>query len=581
MVGCSQRVLAGISVLVLGICPAYGQSATLEFTDVTEVAGVAVEHEYTDPTIDLLREVAGGAAGADVDGDGWPDLYVVGGDARRQYLFRNRGDGTFAESAIESGVDLSGEHLFGPAFADIDGNRTLDLFVGSFSAAPALFLNDGAGRFAEVARARQTFPPAPYMSASFGDYDGDGDLDMFTTHWLLLLALGHVDHLWKNDGFGGFTGATEEAGLILLTEDTPLGPVGWSFTGNFADIDNDGDLDVLLASDFGRSQVFRNIGGGRFEDISTNVLTEENGMGAAVGDFDNDGDMDWFVTSIFDESPEAPDTWGHSGNRLYRNVGGGQFEDATEEAGVRDGGWGWGACFADFDNDGNLDLFHVNGYRTLFTQKWLDLPARMFLNQGDGTFRESAAIVGIADRGNGRGVVCFDYDRDGDVDVFISNIEGPVRLYRNDTANGNGFLQVRLVGRPPNTEGIGARISIDAGGTRRIREIQSGNNYLSQNPAVAHFGLGDVTSVDEIRIVWPLGSVTVRTSLIAGREIVVPEVDGDANCDGVTSAADLVSLSRSIVRGAGQAPCPVGDVDLDGRVDEADRLFALGQLYTP
>ena len=574
-------------LLVLNLVPtvcAWGQDVSgsgLRFFDASEEAGVGIVHDYVDQTIDLLREIPGGAAGGDVDGDGWPDLFVVGGDIGPQFLFRNRGDGTFASVANEAGVALVGEHLSGPAFADVDGDGDLDLFVGAAVQPPLMFRNDGGFNFVETGRSTELFPAAPFISASFADYDRDGDLDLLTTHWLMFHEFGKADHLWQNDGAGRFVGADERAGFLVHTEGTELGPVSWSFTGNFVDVDDDGWLDVLLASDFGYSQVFRNDRDGRFEDVSTDVLTDENGMGSAIGDYDNDGDLDWFVTSIYDETTSGSGIWGRSGNRLYRNRGDGSFEDATAEAGVEDGAWGWGTCFADFDNDGDLDLFAVNGYRFRTSDRWLDQPARLFLNQGDGTFIEGAEGAGVADRGNGRGLVCFDYDRDGDIDVFIANILGPNRLFRNDLPHSLRFLQVRLAGIPPNTEAIGARIRVvDSSGAEQVREMRSGNNYVSQNPAVAHFGFGEEAFVEELIVRWPTGKTATWREIPAGREIVVAEAPGDVSCDGTASAADFVAFAFVSGETATAAPCPIRDIDLDGKTTADDLATVIEKLFS-
>lgn len=573
------RSTIAVAAYLLGMAgTANAVEPVLRFSEVSEEAGVRVPHAHLEVGVDPIKEIAGGVAAGDVDGDGWVDFYVVGGEANRQYLFLNAGDGTFREQAVLSQVDLPGQHVWGPALADVDGDGDLDLFVGGFDRrGPVLFLNDGEGFFTEVARSAGMFPPAVYVSASFSDYDLDGDLDLFTTHWFQLLERRPIGHVWRNDGTGNFVEIpAAESGVHVRTQQTEIGPVYWSFTANLADMDGDGLPDLLLASDYGFSQYFRNMGGGRFEDQSTAVLSDENGMGAAVGDYDNDGDLDWFVTSIFDPSGVPSPAWGASGNRLYRNTGG-VLDDATDEAGVRDGSWGWGACFADFDNDGDLDLFHVNGYREVTErQRWLGHPARLFLNQGDGSFVESAAGTGIDDRGNGRGVACFDYDRDGDIDVFISNVVGTSSLYRNELDPANGFLGVRLVGRSPNSEAVGSTIAVAVGDSQQLRHINSGNHYGSQSPAVAHFGLGQASRVDAIRVTWPGGRVTQRSDVRANREIVVFEEEGDANCDGSSSAADFAVVPAG-QRNSG--PCPRADVNLDDAVDERDWRMIVDWIF--
>src|SRR5438105_1464094 len=180
----------------------------------------------------------------------------------------------------------------------------------------------------------------------------------------------------------------------------------------------------------------------------------------------------------------------------------------TEQAGVRRGWWGWGSTFADLDNDGHLVVFLVNGWNDPTGPFQADL-SRCFVSNGDGTFTERGAELGLADTGEGRGVVAFDYDRDGDLDLFIANNRQAPRPYRNDGCDTGHFLSLRLRGRAPNTEAIGGRVYVTAGGQTQMRELRAGSNFESQDPADAHFGLGTATNVDEIRIVWPDGTPTV------------------------------------------------------------------------
>jgi len=253
-----------------------------------------------------------------------------------------------------------------------------------------------------------------------------------------------------------------------------------------------------------------------FSESTGSILTDEYGMGSAVGDYDDDGDMDWFVSSIFGEiSPLVPLA---TGNRLYQNDGSGRFTDVSESAGVREGFWGWGSCFADFDNDGWLDLFHVNGWRLAFRTFWAD-PSRLFMSNGDGTFTEASSANGLMDDGQGRGVVCFDADRDGDIDIFVSNHGAAPRFYMNELVQGN-YLGVVLRGPSPNTQGIGALITITTEfGRPKVREIRAGSNFVSQNPAEAHFGLGSATSVD-VSVRWPDG-MTSQVSNVPANQLLV------------------------------------------------------------
>ena len=192
------------------------------------------------------------------------------------------------------------------------------------------------------------------IAAAAADYDRDGDLDLFTARWGTLDGGAEANgaphpasHLWRNNGDLTFTAIDQMAGLAGL-QTFPDN----TFTPNFADINGDGWPDLLVVADFGESRVFLNQRDGTFRDATTDVISERNGMGAAVGDYDNDGDLDWFVSGISDPNGIPEGNWGANGNRLYRNRGDGSFDDATDEAGVREGYWGWGSCFADFDNDG-------------------------------------------------------------------------------------------------------------------------------------------------------------------------------------------------------------------------------------
>jgi hypothetical protein len=189
---------------------------------------------------------------------------------------------------------------------------------------------------------------------------------------------------------------------------------------------------------------------------------------------------------------------------------------------VRRGYWGWGSCFADFDNDGNLDLYHVNGMPFIATAaEFFGDPARMFVSNGDGTFSERSVELGVADTGQGRGIVCADFDRDGDLDIYVTNNGGATKLYRNDGGNAKHWLDVSLRGPAPNSSAVGARIYARIGSVTQMRELQAGNNFLSSNPIEAHFGLGAAAAVDELRVVWPDGSEETRHDVAADQRLAI------------------------------------------------------------
>lgn len=509
-------------------CPA--EPGPWRFVDVTDAAGARTRYtvaETSDLLLLQLAAAAGGVAAGDYDGDGFVDLYTVGGALDRSRLLRNLGDGTFDEVSEFAGVDVSGEFDTGPIFADYDGDGDLDLLVGgAFETPLKVYRNLGDGTFEDATEASEILSSGIVeLGLSFGDYDGDQDLDLFVTHWIAFAEpdppFRKPEHLWRNDGDGTFSPATQAAGLVI---ETPV--IHYSFTGTFADTNSDARPDLLLASDFGTEQYFLNDGDTTFTEATSSVNSAENAMGQAVADYDNDGDLDWFISSIWDPDgfPEA--NWGTTGNRLYRNDGSGVFSDATDEAGVREGYWGWGSCFADFNLDGHLDLFHVNGYDIdgADTSDFEMDPSRLFLSNGDGTFTERSAELGLIDTEQGRGVVCFDYDRDGDIDLFIANgLGGDSRLYRNDLVGGGNYLAVTLRGQSPNTEAAGARVVLTAGGVTQMREIQIGSNYLSQNPAIAHFGVGDATTIGALRVEWTDGSTTNVEEALVNSYLVIEQ----------------------------------------------------------
>lgn len=501
-------------------CDALPELCGWRFDDVTAAAGLNGAHAWDELAFDgSEREraiISGGVAAGDFDGDGWTDLYTVGGPDGVDRLLRNGGAGVFEDVTLGSGIARAGTFGSGPTFADYDGDGRLDLLIGGVNGTPiGLYRNLGNGAFA--AQASTIVSPGPTFGAAFGDYDRDGDLDVCLANWTT--PVGDSARLWRNEGAGIFVDVTEAAEV-----DSYRGafPFDLSFTPNFADINSDGWPDLLIAADFGGSQVFLNDGDGTFTETTTAVISDENGMGAAVGDYDGDGDLDWFVTSITDPDGVAEGNWGLSGNRLYRNDGAGVFEDVTDAAGVREGYWGWGACMADFDLDGHLDLFHVNGFSTDSAGDFLQDPSRLFLSRGDGSFREVSAAVGLDDDGQGRGVVCFDYDRDGDIDVFVANNDQLPRLWRNGAETlERHFLQVRLAQAGPNSQAVGARVHVTTGTDTQMRELSAGSNFASQNPTVAAFGLGNASFVDTLRVEWPDGRESVLEDVAADQFLVL------------------------------------------------------------
>jgi enediyne biosynthesis protein E4 len=532
------------------------------FVDVTAASQIAYQVGYTRPsfikrnrsgllTFQVLYMTIGGAAAGDCDNDGDIDLFITygntggpngGGGPNRLYLnqLAEQGNGLlFEDHAAEAGVantrpdGVNNDRHSGPVFADMDGDGDLDLFVGGVHGDPSkIYENQGNCRFVDVTANSPGIEHmvAPHtISAAFGDYDLDGDLDMFLTHWGTLDDLygsprtRETDHLWRNDSDRSgirFVNVSEQSGISKLTDLTRAtdfhgqAQIGdFTFTATFARINDDVWPDIAITGDFGTTQIAINNGDGTFRNLDNPILRDAQfAMGSALGDIDNDGDLDWFVTSILGPGDDSVNLkpWG---NRLYLNDGSPSLlVDDTARRGVEDGSFGWAACFLDIDNDADLDIFHTNGYPVMFltpNDKYQDDASRAFVMGASGIYRDDANALGLAGRASGRGVVCADFDNDGDTDI-LELTEAPgnsARLWENRTAAaGRHFLRVKLEGLPPNTEAAGARIFARIGDTQQMREIMIGSNYTSQNPTVQVFGLGSATSVDELRVEWPAKS---------------------------------------------------------------------------
>jgi hypothetical protein len=538
--------------------PASG--ATTPFVEVTASSGLAYQVGYTRPALlrrqDLDFQVTlntvGGAAAGDCDDDGDIDLFITygntggpdgGGGPNRLYLNQlvEQGNGLlFEDIAEEAGVADSrsdgkgNDRHSGPAFADMDGDGDLDLFLGGLFGDPSkIYANDGSCHFADVTSSSPDIVAmrAPHtISAGFGDYDLDGDLDMFLTHWATpdrLYKTGgprplETEHFWRNesDELGiRFVNFSQESGISDVVWDTRNYPgtldfpfsaqeFDFTFTPTFARINDDAWPDLLIAADFGTTQFALNYGDGTFRSLDNPILREAQfGMGSALGDIDNDGDLDWFVTSILGP---GNDIITPHGNRLFTNNGGASlFTDDTAQYGVANGSFGWAACIVDIDNDTDLDIYHTNGYGMNFltpSDEYETDASRLFVMNDAGKYVEEAQSMGLAVTTSGHGVVCADFDHDGDVDLLELTDARPVspRLWENRTAaRGRHFLRVELVGLPPNTQAAHARIHARIGGKTQMREIQIGSNYTSQNPTVQIFGLGEATSVDALVVEWP------------------------------------------------------------------------------
>lgn len=528
----------GLLFLLLSVLlGALAAPVAAQFVDRADAAGVNVNFPtspsgHSEPGIDPYS-VGGAASAADLDGDGWVDL-LVARTGQPSLVFMNNRNGTFREEAAARGLaSLSDVGGFGIADLDNDGDQ--DVFMTPVSGPRYhLFLNDGTGNFREAAVERGADVPVtefPHrgQSVSFVDYDRDGFLDVYVAEWNVLSGAENDRHsvLLRNRGRtapGFFENRTAAAGLTQPAISSLMANYGTAW----ADYDGDGWPDLMLIGDFDTTQMWWNNGDGTFTNgtDSSGVRGRYDGMGFAVFDFDADGKLDVFISAIdlINES-SITDRGFISDNRLFRYFGNRQFVEMAVPAGVKESGWGWGAGYLDANLDGLPDLAVTNGYvapTPQFARARTD-PTKFFLNQG-GTFTDATSTYGVTDNGLGRSLVVLDYDNDGRPDFFVTQTEGRRYLYRNQTTAGLGrWISLRFVGTQSNRDGIGALVTVTAGGRSQTAIYNPSNAYIGQREPRLHFGLGAVSNIERIRVVWPSGTVQELTGVSADQFLTVTE----------------------------------------------------------
>ncbi len=517
------------------------------FNDIAGAAGLDFVHVNGASSRKYLPEIMGpGGSVLDYDGDGWMDLYLVqsgrlpGSEvevpASGNRLFRNRRDGSFEDVTQAALVGDTGYGM-GAVAADYDNDGDTDIYVVNFGR-DVLYRNNGDGSFSDVSEASGIEGQSWGSSAAFFDADGDGNLDLYVANYLDFTVAEHIDcgtpskDIWsychpdvydmetdvfyRGDGQGGFTDATEASGLLDISgHGKGLGVVA-------ADLDGDGDTDIYVANDSTPNYLYRNLGGGHFEEVGLFTGTSHNddgmteaGMGTDAGDVNGDGWPDLIVTNLSAET-----------NALY--LGGEEFFDyGTRNAGLYEGTLmqvGFGVDFLDIDNDTDLDIFVTNGHvidnieLTDDAQSFRQ-PSQLFLNDGSGRFAlVPAALSGdIAKPGVGRGTMTFDYDNDGRLDVVVTRNNEPVNLYRNEWQGTGNWIGFDLQGRDGNRDAIGARVTVEVAGRRIVEEKKAGSSYQSSGDPRLHFGLGKAESASQVTVRWPGGDKDTFKNLAGGR----------------------------------------------------------------
>jgi enediyne biosynthesis protein E4 len=435
----------------------YRNNANGTFTNVTAAAGLSL------PPGTHTQGVMTG----DIDNDGYREIFISTWFTQRNYFFRNNGDGTFTDISQSSGVCLDTLWTSAAAFEDFNGDGLLDLFAVNYVYQPTV------------------------------TFDSVGT------------AVGYAhrcdaNSLFLNQGNGSF---------IDVAPAYALADTGCGLAVVLSDFDSDNDRDVLIANDFGDwitpNVMHENVWPAPFNDISASSSMDLRmyGMGIAAGDYDHDLDPDYYITDIGPSSLMR-----NNGNKTFSDVAAaaGVLNDSVNGKAQT----GWGAVFLDYDNDTWLDLAVANGYIQLLPslQNATQDPNRLYRNLGNGSFADVSLAAGFADTNAARGMAAADYDQDGDLDLFVNVVRIDTsapefsRLYRNDQNTGHHWVSIALRGTRNNRDAFGSRVMISSGGVRQVQEILSGSSHMSQNESAAHFGLGVTGIIDTILVTWPDGN---------------------------------------------------------------------------
>jgi enediyne biosynthesis protein E4 len=548
--------------------PRPGESAgpTPALVDVAPALGIVRPNECGSPGLFWIFENIGSGAGfLDFDGDGLLDVFVnnagtteiLPGPPKRvrlidgpgTSLYRQRPDGKFEDVTERAGVRFVGWGT-GVTVGDLENDGDLDLFLGAYGT-NRLFVNQGDGTFQDATKEAGLDQPGYATSAAFVDFDRDGLLDLYVANYVVfdldrppnggepclqngvVISCGPTMHrpvphvLWRNRGDGTFEDVTTRAGMSSQPGSYGLGVAA-------GDLDRDGWQDIYVTNDTQANFVWRNLGDGTFEEIgilSGAALSDsaqgQSGMGVDLGDVDGDG---WLDIQVSNYSEEA--------NAYYRNLGDGTFADESTRTGLVRQTFMyllWGTKLCDLEHDGDLDLVVVGGHvhpRAGELAPGLHFEQRILIFENDGTGKVTDVTKGLGpavlERRNHRGLAAGDFDRDGDLDLLVTVLDGPPLLIENRLPRKGGSVEIVLEGSRSNREGIGARIEIDAGGRKQVRSVTRGGSYLSASDAAAHFGLGAAEAVDGVEVTWPSGAVTRTGRLEEGRRYRIREADGSA-----------------------------------------------------
>ncbi len=548
----SSAILAAIIIAFTVDAPlAQSQPGPFHFVDAQPQSGMNFQHtDGSSGRYYIVEYVSAGVALFDYDRDGWIDVYLLNGGRHpgtpasdtvpQDALYRNEGNWKFRDVTREAGLGDS-HHGLGVTVGDYDNDGDQDLYLNN-QGPNVLYRNNGDGTFTDVtAKANVADGDKVGAGACFLDIERDGDLDLYVANYVKFTYDTHVartrqgvsvyaspldyppepDTLFRNNGDGTFTDISDATGIRSAVA-PGMGMV-------CADYDQDGDTDILVGNDSTANFLWQNDGHGHFTEVGLqagfayDMAGKVQGtMGVECADYDNDGRLDIHVTAFQNELAT-----------LYRNLGDGLFEDVTLATGAGEGTRApvtWGNVMADFNNDGHRDLFMAAGHlddqidrlddRTSYES--LNL---IFQNLGMGRFKNVSAASGpgLGVKRSSRGVGADDLDNDGDLDLVVLNSRREPTLLRNDSRSTGHWIQITLRGNRSNTDAVGARVVVQAGEQKWVDEVHSGRGYQGHFGSRLHFGLGRVSTIDQIQIEWPSGSTQTVTRPKMNQHLTIEE----------------------------------------------------------
>jgi enediyne biosynthesis protein E4 len=530
-----------------------------QLVDITPSTKIHFDHLSSPEKKYIVESMSGGVALIDYDRDGWPDIYftnapgvdmTLAGKKARSALYHNNHDGTFSDVTEKAGVGYPCWAM-GASIGDYNNDGWPDLLVTCFGGV-VLYRNNGDGTFSDVTTKAGLGSDSGWATgAAFGDYDGDGWVDLFVAHYVDLslkdlpafgskvtcqyhgIAVqcgprglkGSPDNLYHNNGDGTFSDVSKQAGV---DDSRKL----FGLTAVWCDFNNDGHLDLFVANDGEPNYLYRNDGNGHFTDValqagvSVNLDgSEQANMGVALGDYQHKGLFSLAITHFSEEYAA-----------LFRNDGALSFTDVSYESGIGHSSTpyvGWGDAFFDLDNDGWPDLILANGhvYPQVDTKdigtKFRE-PKLLYLNQRDGTFRDISKLAGPAVQTPqvSRGLAVGDLFNDGHLEIVIENLEGEPMILQPQGGPRNHWISLALEGTKTNRLAFNTQVRASAGDLVQKDEVLSGGSYLSQNDLRIHFGLANHEKVDKLEIFWPSGRIETLTNLAADRVYSVKEGEG-------------------------------------------------------